>query len=63
MPAGVKEKDVEAGDVIYRHVKGGSSKHYGIYIGNGDVIHLKKEGILWERLDVFSSNCEVYGTK
>ena len=52
--------EVKAGDVIFRQVKGGSGKHYGIYIGNDDVIHLMDVGILWERLDVFASSYEVY---
>ena len=63
MPVELRARDVKAGDVIYRQVKSGGGKHYGICIGNGDVIHLMSEGILWESFDDFASSCKVYGTE
>ena len=40
----VSQRDLEAGDVIYRPIDGMQlANHYGVYVGDGFVIHFSRE--------------------
>ena len=44
MGNGVSQSDLEPGDVVYRAIDGMSmADHYGVYMGDGTVIHFSKE--------------------
>ena len=51
--------DLEAGDVIYRPIENGLYSHYGVYVGDGYVIHLVDTGILRESLEAFAGKSKV----
>ena len=52
--------DLKAGDVIYRPIENGYIySHYGVYVGDGYVIHLVDTGILRESLKSFAGKSKV----
>ena len=57
----VSEGDLEAGDVIYRLIDGMQlANHYGVYVGDGAVIHLSRElGLRRMTFEEFAKNYEV----
>ena len=58
----VSTKDLEPGDPIYRYIEGGlGAYHYGIYVGDGKVIHFdKQEGVMKSSFDKFSTGKRVW---
>ena len=56
-----EESKIKSGDVIYRDLKQfGMANHYGVYIGDGQVIDFTQEGIQKRSFEDFGSGSEVH---
>ena len=61
MGNGVSQSDLEPGDVVYKAIDGMPiANHYGVYMGDGIVIHFSKEfGLCKMSWEEFADGYEV----